>query len=648
MIRGWDTLFLVLKLLRDPRNLLTALSLIFLVASWVTHLELLAYFSFLFGGAYPVLGAIETAKSKKLDVDILMVIAAVGSLILDRPNEGATLFFLFSLSHALEHYTMDKTRSAIESLMQLRPSTAWVIREGQEIEVPVEEVKIGDHLIIRPQSQVPLDGTILSGSSSLDQSAVSGESIPVSKSIGDSVVGGTLNLEGGLVIVAESTVEDSTLTKIMNLVADAQVNKASGERVSTWFGERYTWFVLLSSIGLLLYKRFVAGQGDEALYSALTLLVALSPCALVISTPASTLSALNWAARNGLLIRGGRFIELAADIDTIAMDKTGTLTRGKPELVEICLCDHVAAGESPCADGACWRTGDSFSGEAVNILRYAAAVEQYSDHPIAQAIVRAARRAELDIPEATELRVIPAKGVAARVNGVEIAVGKPALLEEVGNQVPDGFFEHAKEMAAQGMTVALLSFGDEFAALGLRDEPRTEAKEALSLMREVGVTRLMMLTGDNPQTAAAVAEPLNLDLVQASLLPANKTEIIMKEVAEGRRVMMVGDGINDAPSLAAAQVGVAMGGLGSDIALNAADVVLMHDNLKRIPDLIRLGKRTRSIIQTNLIFAGGVIAVLAVLSLFGKLPLPFAVFGHEGSTVLVILNGLTLMKGPPK
>lgn len=636
------------KLLRTAEQILTALSLAFLVTSWVTHNDIFAYLAFISGGIFASWGAIQTLAEKRLDVDVLMVIAAVGSLALGRPNEGAVLFFLFSLSHALEHSTMDRTQSAIEGLMKLRPSKALVQRGPDQVEVAVEEVALGETVIVSPQTQIPLDGIVLRGESAIDQSAVTGESVPVSVREGDKILGGTTNLEGSLVMETTSTVEDSTLTKIVKLVAEAQDNKASGERISAWFGSRYTWFVLAASLALLGFK--LATQQPNPVYSALTLLVALSPCALVISTPATTLSALAWSARNGILVRGGRFIEMAGEVDSVAMDKTGTLTSGKPVLVEICLCQEatVSTAAECGTDGACWKFGESYSKEASALLAQAAAVEQYVSHPIAHAIVDAARKANLDIPEATNVRSFAGKGVVANVHGLEVAAGKTSLFESLQMLPPEGFLAHSQELAAEGMTVALIANGNEYAALGLRDEPRPNAQQAISAMRSLGVKMVRMFTGDNPQTAQAIAKEIELNEVRAGLLPQDKAQLVTELAQKGEKVMMVGDGINDAPALAGAHVGVAMGGLGSDIALNAADVVLMNDNLNKIPQLIKLGRKTKRVVQANLLFAGLVIATLSVLSLAGVLPLPIAVVGHEGSTVLVILNGLRLLNGPGK
>jgi Cd2+/Zn2+-exporting ATPase len=475
---------------------------------------------------------------------------------------------------------------------------------------------------------------------------MTGESREVPVAPGERLLAGTRNLSGSFVMEVGSTVGDSTLDKIVALVQDAQENKASGERISAWFGQRYTVFVLVAFAASMIVRAALGEAMGTAFYQSLTLLVALSPCALVISVPASTLSALAFAARNGVLVRGGEFIERAGTIDTLALDKTGTLTVGRPRLVEICVCAPVGVGAAVVCtdDGACWRGGAAMSPEAGDFLRAAAAVEAHSAHPVALAIREAAAAHEIPVPPVDDERAVPGLGVLGRVEGEVVRVGQLRFLEAEGLAVPPEFAAHARDLERQGLTVGLVARGDRYAAFGFSDTPREETPTFLEEARRAGISRFVMLTGDTAQTASAVAADLRLDEVRAGLMPADKTQVIADLVGQGRRVMMVGDGVNDAPALAQATLGVAMGGLGSDIAMNAADVVLMHDRLDRIPLLIRLGRRTNRIIRANLFFASGVIVLLTTLSLIGRLPLPLAVVGHEGSTVLVILNGLRLLR----
>lgn len=636
------------NLLTNVQSVLTGLCAIALVVALITDNHLIAYTSVAFGSYFALNSAWQSLRQRSIDVNFLMVFAAIGAVVVGHPEDAAALLFLFSLSSTLESIAMAKTRSAIDGLVRLRPSQAVRVRNGVDERVPVEDLELGDEIRIPPFESIPTDGEVISGETQVDQSTMTGESIPVIKGRGDAVLAGTQNLEGTVVVAVTARVGDSALDKIVGLVHDAQENKASGERISQWFGQKYTFLVVgafLLSLGIRVL--FMNAAFNVALLTSLTLLVALSPCALVISTPASTLSALTWAARNGILLRGGSFIESSGRIDTVVLDKTGTLTAGKPVLHEICLCSHshVSSGAPCLGEDKCWTGGPQISEEALSILRAAAAAEQYSAHPIAEAILRAAREWKLDVPEALDQKVVPGLGVSATVDGKRVAIGQLRFLQQFLTPTND-FISHTKELQARGMTVALVNFGDELAALGFQDSARSDSRETVAELRSLGAKDVIMLTGDTAETAAAVAKEVGIDDFKAGLMPEDKTSAIAALVDQGRTVMMVGDGVNDAPSLARATVGVAMGGLGSDIALNSADVVLMHDKISRIPDLIRLGRRTNGIITANLVFATGVIAVLTLTSLFTKLPLPIAVIGHEGSTVIVILNGLRLLGGP--
>lgn len=631
--------------------MLTILCGIALVLGLFSVHPAIPYFSVLFGSYFALKSSWESIRDRVVDVNILMVLAAIGAIVVGQPLDAAALLFLFSLSSTLESLAMARTRSAIEGLIRLRPDQAVRITNGVEEKVKVEELRIGDTIKIPPFESIPVDGQVISGQSAVDQSAMTGESVPVAKTTGDSLLAGTRNLDSSLVMSVASTVGDSTLDKIVNLVQDAQENKASGERISTWFGQKYTFFVIAAFAVSFGIRIALQTPTTEALYLSLTLLVALSPCALVISTPATTLSALAWAARNGMLVRGGEFIEIAGKIDTIAVDKTGTLTLGRPRLVEICLCARsmvsVGAESHGCTEEeACWHGSGALSPDAQRLLKAAAAAEQYTAHPVAEALMAAVRENGMVVPAASGEIVAAGLGVSAVVDGKRVYVGQRKYLEAEGVSISPEFIEHVENFQKKGMTVALLAHGDDIAALGFMDAPRQETAQFLKDVEQQGAKHVVMLTGDTEQTAKAIAEELGLREYRAALMPAHKSEAIEALVKDGGKVMMVGDGVNDAPSLAQATLGVAMGGLGSDIALNAADVVLMHDRLDRIPELMALGKKTNAIIRANLIFATGVICTLTLLSLFTRLPLPIAVIGHEGSTVLVILNGLRVLRGP--
>jgi Cd2+/Zn2+-exporting ATPase len=632
--------------LRTLPGALTALCGLALLISFIPGMGVAAYLAVAFGSYGALRAAYESIQAREIDVNLLMVLAACGAIAVGRAEDAGVLLFLFSLSGALEEMAMARTRNAIEGLVRLRPSEAIRIVEGREERVAIEALTLGDRIRIPPFEAIPVDGAVIEGGSAIDASAMTGESHEVPVAPGDRLLAGTRNLSGSFVMEVGSTVGDSTLDKIVSLVQDAQDNKASGERISEWFGQRYTFFVLFAFAASLLI-RWKLGEGvGTAFYQSLTLLVALSPCALVISIPASTLSALAFAARRGILVRGGEFIERAGAIDTLALDKTGTLTVGQPRLVEICVCAPTGVGTRGCTDEeACWRGEGEMSEDARGILLAAASIEAHSPHPVALAIKAAADARGIESLAVAQERAVPGLGIAGAVNGREVRVGQLRFLREEGVETPQEFIEHALELERSGLTVALVAYGERLAALGLADVPRAEAPQFLADAKRAGVTDVVMVTGDTHETASSVASSLGIGEVRAALLPAQKTEVIRELVQRGRRVMMVGDGVNDAPALAQATIGVAMGGLGSDIALNAADVVLMHDRLDRIPLLIRLGRRTNGIIRANLFLATGVMVVLTVLSLMNRLPLPWAVLGHEGSTVLVILNGLRLLRG---
>lgn len=614
---------------------LTVLTLAFLIVTWF-GIPWAAYVSIALGCVFPAITAYESLRDRNIGISLLMLIAAAGAIAIGEASEAAVLLFLYSLSGTLEDFAMGKTRSAIEALMKLRPSTAVRLLADGEEKVSIHDLRVGDRIRIAPFESIPIDGRILEGSSHVNEASMTGESVPVAKNRGDQVVSGTQNLEGACVVEVTAVVGQTALDRIVELVRDAQENKASGERISQWFGKPYTFVVLGSAAVSFLVRHFALGEESQAaFYDSVILLVAMSPCALVISTPAATLSAMAWAARNGILIRGGEYIESLGRIQIIAMDKTGTLTQGRPRLVEMLL------SKGPDCTPVRWQGVDQLSPDLSEILALAAATEKYSTHPIAEAIVRAAEDMRLQIPSASDQVDRPGYGVSAIVDGSTIRVGQLKFFEAI----PPDFRAEVQELQSRGLTVVILNQNDRWAALGLRDQPRPESSETIGSLRKLGVRRIAMLTGDNAATAKAVAEEVGLSEWHAALLPADKTSIIEQMEAEGR-VMMIGDGINDAPSLARATVGVAMGGLGSDIALNSADVVLMGDRVAALPDLIKLGKRTTAIVWSNLVFGGGMIGLLVIASLFNVLPLPWAVVCHEGSTVLVILNGLRLLKGP--
>lgn len=645
--------------------ILTALCGIFLLVSFLALIpgvnlgksDHWAIAAALAGAYFAAKSAWASLSEKSLDVNLLMVVAAIGAVVVGHIDDAAVLLFLFSLSSTMESLAMARTQSAIEALVKLRPEKAIKITPEGDVSVPVEELQIGDHVRVLSYEPIPTDGALVTERASLNESSMTGESRSIEKVTGDQLLGGTQNLDSMLVLSVTKTVEDSTLSKIVNLVQEAQDNKASGERISKWFGERYTIFVVVAFLLSLGLRMAFKTPFNDAFYSSLILLVALSPCALVISSPAAALSALAYAARNGILVRGGQYIEEAGRVTSVALDKTGTLTAGTPMVVEICvsragkLATVGAAAECDscgpnCDCIICWHDHENLNEDARETLRLAASAEAFSTHPIAEAIVAFANKSGLAIPESSSLQVHAGLGVEAVVEGRTIRIGQVKFFESQKSEVPESFVEHVDEMRTRGLTAVLLHTGENWAAIGLSDRVRNESKSLISNLRKLGVSRIAMLTGDNVATANAIASEVGITDVHAALMPDDKLKLIENWVDSGERVLMVGDGVNDAPALSKAHLGIAMGGLGSEVALRAADVVLVSDRISRIPQLIGLGKLTNRVIRANLIFAAGVICCLTIASFVTKLPLPVAVIGHEGSTVLVILNGLRLLRGP--
>lgn len=622
---------------------MTALCGVGLIGYWLTHHWAVGVAAVAFGSVIALRAAWMSLAERTIDVNLLMVLAAAGAVAISRFEDAAALLFLFSLSNTLEEFAMQRTKSAIEGLIKLRPHEARRLTDDGEAVVPVEEIQVGDRLAVRPYEQIPVDGEVVGTTSFVDESVMTGESEPVSKRDGDQLLAGTQNLDGALVMVVTQRAGSTTLDRIVALVKEAQDRKGSGERISAWFGSRYTVFVLAAFAASWVLRSTFGASGPDAFYASLTLLVALSPCAVVISSPAATLSALAWAGRRGMLIRGGEFIEAAATVDMVAMDKTGTLTYGKPALTQVCVFPPRVAVGVGAEHGPCWRSGEAPEDQIGRHLAAIAALEAHSTHPLAHAICQSPLLAGMPVPVATEVRVIPGQGIEGVVEGRHTLVGRATMFPDL----PEDARQEILEMANQAMTVSVAKWGDTYLLLGIRDEVRPDARAILSSLRSLGIAKIAMLTGDSEATARAVAAEVPVDEVHAGMTPETKSEAIAAWSGEGRKVMMVGDGVNDAPALTRARLGVAMGGLGSDIALNAADVVLMRDRLACLPELIALGRATQRIIRMNLVFAVGMITFLTVASIVTTLPLPLAVLGHEGSTVLVILNGLRLLRFRP-
>jgi Cd2+/Zn2+-exporting ATPase len=620
--------------------------LIFLVSATLvppgtgaTALYTLAYF---FCGWEGVRSAYASLREQTLDVDLLMVLAALGAAAVGAPFEGALLMFLFSFSNILQNHALERTQRAIESLLTLRPDKALRKGPGGTETVPIEDLSPEDIVIVRPGELIPVDGTVVEGRSHLDESSLTGESMPVAKTAGAPVFAGTLNQSGALEIRVTKKAGDSTLAKMVRLVAEAQAEKSRTQRFLEKAEQGYAAAVIaVTALVLFVPWLFLEESFAVAFYRAMTLMVVASPCALVISTPATVLSAIGGAARRGILIKGGSHLETAARIDIVCLDKTGTLTFGKPTVTDLLT---PAQSEQP---GTL-----PLSSEGSRLLQLAAALESKSEHPLAAAIVATARQAELQLPEATAFQSITGKGAEATLNGERYVMGSErSFLEQQATDM-EPFLERSRRLQREGKTCVWLGrHGNRavaaLAVFALADTLRPEARKLVTDLHRLGVKKVVMLTGDQTAVAQSIAREAGIDAFQAELLPANKVEAIHELKKEGT-VLMLGDGVNDAPALATAHLGVAMGAAGTDIAMETADVVLMGDKLENIPLLVGMARHAKHVLWQNLIFAGGVILVLIAATLGFALPLPVGVIGHEGSTVLVCLNGLRLLGYRPR
>lgn len=587
--------------------------------------------AYVFGGLRAFIQGLAALRELRPDINFLMILAALVSARLGHWDEGALLLLLFSLSDALERYAVERTRRGVRELMNLRPDSAVLVQDGRETRVPVSQLRIGDAVRIRPGERVPVDGTVIEGTSAVDESIVTGESMPVEKSPGDSVFAGTFNADGSLLVRMLRPPAESTIARIVRLVEQAQERKARAQRTIEAWETPYVWSVLGVCLLAILLQAALLGDLPAAVYSGMVLLVAASPCAVVLASPVAVLAAVTYGARHGVLFKGGAHIDALAAAQTIAFDKTGTLTRGKPVVQRV-----IAAGGC-CAD---------------ELLALCAAVESHSEHPLAKAIVAHARQRGLNIAHVEDFMRLPGVGVCGRVQGRFVRAGRFGDSERETTRLPPELLARLDELA--GQTTILVTIDDQVCGLlALSDSLRPEAAAALHALRRLGIRRFVLLTGDQAQPAALVAQELHLDETLHSLRPEEKVEQVRRLAARDAGVVMVGDGVNDAPALAAATVGVAMGAAGSDVALETADVVLMPDDLIGLPKAIHLARRCRGVIRQSLTFAFSMIALLVALTLLSitawhaTLPLPLAVLGHEGSTVLVVLNGLRLLRERP-
>lgn len=594
--------------------------------------------AYIFAGQEGVRSALASLRQKVLDIDVLMVMAALGAAWIGHPFEGALLLFLFSLSNVLQEHAMDRTQRAIESLLTLRPSSALVRKGAETVKIAVEDIEPGQIVIVRPGEQIPVDGILSEGSTHVDESSLTGESMPVKKEVGSTLFAGTLNKSGGIELKVSKRSEDTTLARMVKLVAEAQSEKSSAQRFMERAEQYYAMGVILFTVGVLLLPWMLGwDEFGAAFYRAMTVMVVASPCALVISTPATVLSAIGGAARQGILIKGGSHLERAAKIDIVAIDKTGTLTVGEPQVTTILTEDsRDIPAERPLSDsGSKW-------------LAIAAGVEAKSEHPLAQAILDCAKHAGLEVAKAVDFQSEAGKGAEATIDATPYLIGSERHFHSLKAQGIEALADGANELQEQGQTCVWLGSRTDtgiraHAVIAMADTLRPSASDLIQKLHGLGVKQVVMLTGDQKRVAKAIADQTGIDDYRAELLPDDKLEVI-RELKERGRVMMVGDGVNDAPALAVADLGVAMGAAGTDVAMETADVILMGDQLDNIPRLLSHTRRAKKVLKQNLSFAGGVIVLLIAATLGFTLALPYGVVGHEGSTVLVCLNGLRLLK----
>jgi heavy metal-(Cd/Co/Hg/Pb/Zn)-translocating P-type ATPase len=576
------------------------------------------------GGRHVVVKAFYALRRLRADMNLLMTVAVIGAMFIDEWFEAATVSFLFALSLAIESWSIGRARHAVEALLDLAPSTVTIKDEtGKERVVPAAEVSIGTRFILAPGDKIPLDGEVITGFSSVNQAPITGESMPVAKQVGDEVFAGSINGEGTLEIRSSKLVTDTTLAQITRLVGEAHSKRAEAEQWVDKFARIYTPVVMLLALAVCVVPPlFLEGVWDEWFYRALVLLVIACPCALVISTPVSIVAALASAARQGILIKGGIYIETPAHLNAIAFDKTGTLTCGEP----------IVTGIYP------------FNGHSdEELLSRAAALEARSNHPLAKAILQYTENRGINVASADNVMVFPGRGVTGLFNGTNYWLGSRRYLLERSQEIPE-ISEKAMALEQTGQTVIAIGSDRHICGLiAVADQPRAQIKSILQSLRQKGIQHLVMLTGDNRVTANNIAAQIGIDEVHAELLPADKVEIVSQMVEKYGHVAMIGDGVNDAPALGRANLGIAMGVLGSDAAIEIADIALMGDDLSKLPWLIGHSKRTLAIIRQNIVFALTIKAAFALLAFAGLATLWEAIAADMGASLLVVANGLRLL-----
>lgn len=566
------------------------------------------------GGWEPALAGLRALQEKTLDVDLLMIVAALGAAAIGQVLDGGLLIVIFATSGALEAVATARTADSVKGLLDLAPDKATrLIDDGTDEVVAAGDLRVGDIILVRPGERIGADGTVVDGASEVDQATITGEPLAVSTVEGDAVFASTLNGTGVLRIRVDTDPSESVIARIVSMVEDASATKAPTQLFIEKVEQRYSVGVVVATLAIFGIPLLFGADLNDALLRAMTFMIVASPCAVVLATMPPLLSAIATAGRNGVLVKSAVVMERLAEITQVAMDKTGTLTEGTPRVAEI----------RPLADL-----------DADRVLMLAAAVEHLSEHPIGSAVVSAARERGLSLGAAVDFEATPGHGVAATVDGVRVEVGSPVRLLHNISQVSD----------VEGTAVVVLADGVPIGVLGIIDNIRAEAAVSVAALAQLTGTAPVLLTGDNPRTAADVAGKVGITDIRAGLLPGDKVDAVTEFQRGGHRVLVVGDGINDAPALASAHVGVAMGRAGSDLALETADAVVVHDDLSTIPAVLSLSRRARRLVVQNLVIAGTFITVLVTWDLVGHLPLPLGVAGHEGSTILVALNGLRLLR----
>jgi Zn2+/Cd2+-exporting ATPase len=580
------------------------------------------------GGYGPTINAISALRTWQLNVDLLMIVAAIGAAAIGDWIEGVVLLFLFSLSGTLEAFAMYRTTRSIESLIQLRPREALLVRAGvaEDQRVPVESLQIGDVVRVRPGERFSVDGVVCDGETWADESTLTGESEPIHKPTGAKVFAGTINGQGSVQVEMTKAVADTTLERIVFMVQEAQAQKTPAQRFVESWQRPYVIGVLVAATLVFLGARVIhTASWYDAFYHAMVLLVAASPCAVVVGSPAVMLSAIARAGRHGVLFKGAVHLESLGKVDVIALDKTGTVTLGKPGVTEV------------------WAPQNT---DTTRLLSLAATVEHRSEHPLGVPVVEEVRRRAIALSEAAlqEFHSHTGTGVHARIGGVWVGVGRESLFESHDLAIPTMLVEQAQRIRELGQTALLVMVAEEklCGVIGVADQIRPEAATTIDALKRLGIRKIVILTGDHERVARAIAKKLHADEVLAGLMPDQKVRELRRLADDGGLVAMVGDGVNDAPALAAARVGIAMGGAGSDVALEVADVVLMRDDLRALPLAVWISRLARQRVRQNMIFAFSMIGML-VLGTFFNLPLWLGVLGHEGSTVLVVFNGLRLL-----